>query len=515
MVAGAVAISLSLSLTGTVSAHPLGNFTINVYDGLTVTPQRTYVDHVVDMAELPTVEARNAIDVNSDGALNDDEGATWALKTCTSFASGLVLSVVNVPTSMRPTEVGLSFPPGQAGLTTLRLVCGFEADYPTPAQSADVSFMDNTFAGHQGWREITVSAAGTTLGGAGDYGQGSSNRLRSYPVAAGGAIRAQTDARFTVEAVAGAPSISAPALSDAVPVGSPPNLVMRAADSAAAVPGGVTDLPAQLTDIIQAKDLSAPAVLLSLLLALVVGGVHAATPGHGKTLMAAYLVGSRGTTRHALALGLTVTISHTIGVLTLGVLVVLAGAALPASQLFPVLGLVSGVIVMGLGAIFLGQRIIAARRTANAHNHDHESAGEHAGHNEHADDVDDGGWHAHGLMRHTHLPDSTVPLRSRNLVALGLVGGLVPSASAILLLVGSIAVGRPAYGILLTIAFGIGMAGVLVGVGVLLVRARALIERMPSAGGLTRVLAYAPVLTGLVFVVVGAAITVQAGSQLR
>ena len=522
----AVTVVLALSVTGTASAHPLGNFTINVYDGLTVAPDKTFIDHVVDMAELPTVEARNAIDVNSDGTVTDDEGATWALATCTSFGPNLALSVANLPATLRATDVGLSFPPGQAGLTTLRLVCGFEADYAAAAPATAVSFRDGTFPGHQGWREIVVGAAGTTLAGAGDFVQGTSERLRSYPVSAGGAIRAQIDAHFSVASVTGAGPATAATQPDAVPVGSPADQIVRDAESAAAVPGGVTDLPAQLTDIIQAKDLSLPAILLSLFLALFVGGLHAATPGHGKTLMAAYLVGSRGTIRHALALGLTVTISHTIGVLALGVLVVLAGAALPAAQLFPILGLVSGLIVMGLGTLFLGQRLIAARRAPNALHHDHEIVGEHGHGHGHGDahqhpetaaapEIDTGGWHAHGPLSHTHLPDTTAPLRTRNLVALGLVGGLVPSASAILLLVGSIAAGRPAYGILLTIAFGIGMAAVLVGVGVMLVRARAVIERMPSAGVLTRVLAYAPLLTGLVFVVVGAAITFQAGSQLR
>ena len=117
-------------------------------------------------------------------------------------------------------------------------------------------------------------------------------------------------------------------------------------------------------------------------------------------------------------------------------------------------------------------------------------------------------------MRHSHLPAEEGPLRRRNLIALGLVGGLVPSASAILILVGSIAAGKPAFGIALTVAFGMGMAAVLVGVGVLLVRARSLVERLPSRS-MGRVLAYAPLATALVFVIVGVTITIQAAGQLR
>jgi ABC-type nickel/cobalt efflux system permease component RcnA len=257
-----------------------------------------------------------------------------------------------------------------------------------------------------------------------------------------------------------------------------------------------------------------PAVLLALGLAALVGALHAATPGHGKTLMAAYLVGSRGTVRHALGLGLTVTLSHTVGVLALGGIVVVAGAAIPSERLLPMLGLASGIVVTGLGIAFLAQRLVAARRERDhkvahelGHEHDHELEHDHS----HAHgDLE----HSHGLIRHTHLPASDGPLRCRNLVALGLVGGLVPSASAILILVGSIAAGRPAFGMVLTLAFGAGMAAVLVGVGVLLVRFRSLVERVPSRS-FGRALAYAPLVTALVFVVVGLAITLQSGAQLQ
>jgi ABC-type nickel/cobalt efflux system permease component RcnA len=124
-----------------------------------------------------------------------------------------------------------------------------------------------------------------------------------------------------------------------------------------------------------------------------------------------------------------------------------------------------------------------------------------------------GGYHSHGLVRHTHLPQGGDPLRWRNLFALGLVGGLVPSASAILILVGSIAAGRPAYGMVLTLAFGLGMAVVLVGVGVLLVRARGLIERWPRTDRLAPLLARLPIVTAVVFVIVGIAITFQAATD--
>jgi ABC-type nickel/cobalt efflux system permease component RcnA len=303
---------------------------------------------------------------------------------------------------------------------------------------------------------------------------------------------------------------------------------MRAGSGPAALRGGIAEVPSQITDIIQARDLTLPAILVSLVVAAGVGAVHAASPGHGKTLMAAYLVGTRGTVRHALALGLTVTVSHTIGVLILGGIVLFAGAVIPSERLFPILGLTSGLIVTVLGLGLLRERVREHRERLSAHDahdqphdldHDHAHDGGDAhthGHDHtHSDEGPAGGWHSHGLVRHTHLPPGDDAVRWRNIVALGLVGGLVPSASAILILVGSIAAGRPAYGMVLTLAFGIGMAVVLVGVGVLLVRARGVIERWPRADHLGTLFARLPVITALVFVVAGAVITVQAGMQLQ
>ncbi len=526
-------------------AHPLGNFTINRYNGLTVALDSVVVDHVVDMAEIPALQERQRMDVDRDGAVSDDEAAGWAASACRAGESGLRLELDGARVPLRGTGVGVSFPPGQADLLTLRLVCTYEGEFAALTGSTRVSFRDDTFAGRLGWREIVVTGDGVTLDGADAYRSGSSNRLSAYPAGELATPRDQAAASFA--AAPGGPRAPAAAVLDAVPLGSRSEEVVRAGSRSAALPGGITELPPQITEIIQARDLTLPAIVLSLLLAAGIGAVHAASPGHGKTLMAAYLVGTRGTVRHALALGLTVTVSHTIGVLALGAVILFAGALIPSERLFPILGLASGVIVTILGLALLVQRLRDNRaRLAAHHAHEHGDHGheehEHGhGHDEehghghghhqarergHEHDPGHGregaedegtvaGWHSHGLVRHTHLPPGDDPVRWRNIAALGLVGGLVPSASAILILVGSIAAGRPAYGMVLTIAFGIGMAVVLVGVGVLLVRARGVIERWPRTDRLGPLFARLPVITALVFVVVGAAISVQAGMQLR
>jgi ABC-type nickel/cobalt efflux system permease component RcnA len=195
--------------------------------------------------------------------------------------------------------------------------------------------------------------------------------------------------------------------------------------------------------LFQARELTLPVVLLSVLAAMALGAPHALSPGHGKTVMAAYLVGSRGTVRQAVGLGLTVTVSHTIGVLVLGGVSLSAAAVIPPERLYPILGLVSGAIVVAIGAwLVLGRiRAIRAERAADhshLHPHDHEHAHEHD-HDHHEED----GWHSHGGLRHTHVPPRDRSLGWRGLFGLGLAGGMVPSVSALILLLGSIAAGRP------------------------------------------------------------------------
>lgn len=530
-------------------AHPLGNFTINLYDGITISTDGAVIDHVLDMAEIPAFQERQRMDIDGDGAVSDAEGATWAESTCRETASDLTLTIGDQRSELQPTALGLSFPPGQGGLVTLRLVCSYEAAFAPISGATDVSFEDSAYPDRLGWREIVVDANGVRLSGAEAFAEGTSERLTAYPEAQLGQPRDQASAAFSI--APGGAAVAPAAAPDAVPLGSSPEQVMNALSGRGAVPGGIAELPPAISDIIQARDLTLPAILLSLLVAAGVGAVHAASPGHGKTLMAAYLVGTRGTMRHAMGLGLTVTVSHTIGVFALGAIILFAESVIPSERLFPILGLVSGLVVVVIGVALLAQLVRDERRRRAAHqaeqghahaaghehdhSHEHDHPHEHVHEHEHPHDHDQphghhhdesapsatapdedavGGWHSHGLVRHTHLPQGGDPLRWRNLFALGLVGGLVPSASAILILVGSIAAGRPAYGMVLTLAFGLGMAVVLVGVGVLLVRARGLIERWPRSDRLAPLLSRLPIVTAVVFVIVGVAISAQAAAEL-
>jgi ABC-type nickel/cobalt efflux system permease component RcnA len=266
------------------------------------------------------------------------------------------------------------------------------------------------------------------------------------------------------------------------------------------VPGGVA---AELPFVPDFGNLSVGTGIIGLLLAAVAGAGHALSPGHGKTVMAAYLVGTRGQARHAVLLGAAVTVSHTLGVLALGGVVLFASDVLPAERLYPVLGLLSGAAVTVIGAwLLVGclRRLHANASHARAHEHGHPHGHEHA--------------HGH---EHPHEHASSMP-GIRGLLAIGVAGGLVPSTAALVLLLAAVAAGQAAYGLALALAFGAGMAGVLTGIGLAIVHGRQRLgHRLAGWGKGTRVPARlagaAPWAIAVVVLVGGVVLTGQALAQ--
>lgn len=216
------------------------------------------------------------------------------------------------------------------------------------------------------------------------------------------------------------------------------------------------------------------------------GGVHALTPGHGKALVGAYLVGARGTWRHAVWLGLTVAVTHTAGVFFLGGAAVLATDEAGRERMLPWLALASGLGMCAVGGIMAVRGLWRLRGRAGvqrahshgglAHSHGgvaHSHGGAVHGHGGVADGQDEaqhshGGLaHSHGGLAHSHGGGPAGSVGWRNLLALGVSGGLVPCPSALALMLAAIALGRPGLGLVLCAAFGLGLAGVLTGVGLL------------------------------------------------
>jgi nickel/cobalt transporter (NicO) family protein len=239
-----------------------------------------------------------------------------------------------------------------------------------------------------------------------------------------------------------------------------------------------------------------------LLTAAALGAGHALTPGHGKTLMAAYLVGTRGSPRHALGLGISVSVSHTAGILALAAIVVAAADVLPPDVVVRWAPLVAAVSIVAIGGwMLIGE--VRRRRAAGGQDHDRHEHG-------HEDADDHGHDHGHGHGHdHSHaMPGSTISWRS--LFLLGLAGGLIPSTSALLILLGSVAAGRPAFGFILVVAFGLGMAAVMSGVGLALVAARDRFDRIQVDGGMARLREAVPLAAAVVVLGFGVVLTAQA-----
>jgi ABC-type nickel/cobalt efflux system permease component RcnA len=189
-------------------------------------------------------------------------------------------------------------------------------------------------------------------------------------------------------------------------------------------------------------------MLLAWLAAFAFGAVHALSPGHGKTLVAAYLVGSRGTPRHAVFLGLTVTFTHTVSVFALGLVTLYLSRFVLPETITPILGAISGVTIVWVGATLLYRRTVGRWRIAPAQ----------------------GLAHDHGDGRvHTHVPDE---ITVGGLIALGASGGLVPCPSALVLLLTSVSLGRVGLGLTLLVAFSAGLAVVLTGIGLAVLYAK-------------------------------------------
>ncbi|MGH3937839.1 MAG: hypothetical protein ACRDTG_04265, partial [Pseudonocardiaceae bacterium] len=335
VVLGGIIVTLALVSPGTGSAHPLGNFTVNHYHGLTIHPDRIELLAVVDSAEIPTLQQQPQVDTDGDGVLSGAEQQTYATAQCDQLPGALRATVDGELLRFKVRSAEVSYPPGQADLPTTRLTCLLNA----PAQldePATLSFRDDFGSDRIGWREITAVGEGIGLPQSPVPASSISDELRSYP---NDLLAEPLDVRdVTLRTVpGGVSSINPAALGDVPEMTGIERLLGWGTDR-------FTDLVgAELTPLVGA---------LAVLLSLVLGASHAALPGHGKTLIAAYLAGRRGTTRDALLVGATVTVTHTAGVLVIGLLLS-AFATLAGEQLLGWLGVVSGLLVALIGASLL------------------------------------------------------------------------------------------------------------------------------------------------------------------
>ena len=496
---------LSLVMVPTALAHPLGNFTVNQYTGLHVSRDVIVIDYVLDMAEIPAFQEIATFDANGNGQPDPAETAGYPADKCAWIQPRLDLSLNRQAMPLSLASSSVEFPTGVGGLVTLRLTCEFRAPVQAATGALNLSFQNNVFADRLGWQEIVVIPDGVTLQG--EFSSTSpSNRLTNYPQDLLSSPLEQRGVELEITSVAspsGAPAANPPA----VP----------------ASPGGASsrrdDAFTRLI-LLDSSQLTLPTVLLALAVAFIWGASHAMTPGHGKTIVGAYLVGSRGTLKHAVYLGLTTTITHTLGVFALGFATLFAAQYILPERLYPWMSLLSGLFVVGIGASLFVSRFKSSKltlpklgakitnyspvlqpthaegighahkfvlNTAHAEMHRHDHPHEHD--------------HSHADVNHSHTPPEEITWR--NLLALGVSGGLIPCPSALVVLLGAIALNKIGFGLILVFAFSLGLAATLTAIGMLFIYAGRFFERFPSQGRIIQVL---PVLSALFVSIIGVAI---------
>ncbi len=452
----------ALAAPASAAAHPLGNFTVNRYSELVAAGDRLYVLYVLDMAEIPAFQARRA----------GVHGRAYADR----ISRGLELRVDGRRSVLRPVTRSLRFPKGAGGLRTLRLEVLYEASRLDGR--AHVTLRDRNYASRIGWREVVIrSSGGARVSRPSVASRSLSDRLRSYP---DDLLASPLEVSFASAVVEpGPPGAGRPTLTGGVAAGSD-----RTDDDGFA---GLVE-----------RDFGPLGLLAALAIALFWGAAHALSPGHGKAIVAAYLVGSRGAPRHAFALGGIVTITHTIGVFTLGVVTLALSQFIVPEQLYPWLGLVSGVLVVAIGASVLRARWRQRRQHTHGEQHHHH---DHHHHDDHHHDHEHGYGHGHG---HSHVPDEP---GWRGLVGVGISGGLLPCPSALVVLLAAISLHKVALGLLLIVAFSLGLAATITAIGLVALLARRAFQRASLDGPLMRLL---PAFSAFVILVAGVAMTARA-----
>ena len=471
----AAGAALCLYSSRPLLAHPLGNFAICHYTRLQAEKDEILLLYILDLAEIPTVEEKRQLDGDRDGTICPSEKQNYLAAQSPRLLAGLTLLVNDQPVPLRQVGGELTLSPGAGGLETLKVRLDLRALLSSSETPYRVVFRDRNYENRTGWKEIiALGAGGVTLRESSVPATDHSRELTAYPTDV--FPPQDTEARFTATFD---PATSGPALGHGLQTMPQRGETMpqREGGSDFATPRDA------FTQLIASKELGLGVIVLGLVIALAFGALHALSPGHGKAMVAAYLVGSRGTARHAVFLGILVTIAHTLGVFLLGLIALFASRYIVPERLYPLLSAVSGALILGVGARLLYRRIHrmlngdAPRKAATqAHHHD--------------------------------LPLG--PVTRRTLIALGVSGGIVPCPSALVVLLAAVALHRIAYGLLLIGAFSCGLGAVLVGIGLLVVYARDWLDRFSVSRALLRRI---PVASAAVITLIGVVLLVRAVGQ--
>jgi ABC-type nickel/cobalt efflux system permease component RcnA len=466
-----VPILLALASPGAADAHPMGNFSISHYTGIRVVAGAIELHYLIDLAEIP---AYQEIQDNSIApAAGDASLPAYLKRKSTAFASGLTLEANGHALHLTPVSQNVIFPSGAGGLPTMKFGFIYRA-VAGPADQYTVRYKDDNFPDRAGWKEIVVTAdPAIRLTASSAPRTDRSGQLSNYPTDLLNSPPQDLQASFSFlppllsekKATEKKVTVSAaPALVNATPVVEPPHI--QPLQSSGLPPAAPIQLhpnrqPSprnRFTELVTIRDMSFWFLFTAALIAAGLGALHALEPGHGKTIVAAYLVGSKGTARHAIFLGVIVTAAHTASVYLLGALTLSASKYIVPEHLYPWLEVISGIAI----AVFATYMALRAW-TGEAGDHNHENGGH-------------GGWLA---SRGAERPGKVHLVQ---LLTLGITGGIVPCPAALVVLLSAFSLHRVGFGLFLIVAFSLGLATVLIMVGLSMVYARQLVARWKSDG---------------------------------
>ena len=436
---------LLFALAVTLSAHPMGNSSVSHYVRIELSGSGAEIRYVLDLAEIPSFQLLQQWGLNAESPRPLLEAQAEA--QARQWVRNLGLTCDGRAVSPRFESATLAIAPGAGGAPAMRI----RSILKLAVAAGSLSYEDRNYSDRAGWKEVVIAAGpGASIERASQDGTDRSQALTAYP--ADPTVAPPQDLKASVEWIAAKPLLAKDAKK------APPKIVRvpNAAPAASPVPPqpsapGTVVRGDFLSRLLDRGDIGLGLILLGMAVAFGLGAMHALSPGHGKTIVAAYLVGSRGTFKHAIFLGGMVTFTHTISVFFLGLTTLFLSQYVLPEKIFPVLGAISGLSIVWIGGMMLYKRGIGllACPPATRHNtHDHD----------------------HGPHTHTHVPAGDITLGS--MIALGASGGLVPCPSALVLLLSSIALGRVGLGLLLLVAFSSGLAIVLMGIGVLVLYAK-------------------------------------------
>jgi nickel/cobalt exporter len=457
-------------------AHPMGNFSISHYAGIHIRPDSVELDYLIDMAEIPTFQEMQQSGMPADSG--DSLVTKYLRSKATNLAQGLSLTLDGRALVLEPLSQQVIFLQGAGNLPTMKMGFVYRARLTESCREnvCELTYNDSNFPGRAGWKEIVISAlSGVHRDGGAGLLVDRSSRLTDYPTDLVNSPPQDltTKIAFTVTA----PVLAKPR-AEPVETAAPQPAPAPVATPVELKPNRQTPPRNAFTELMTRKEISFGFALIAALIAAGLGALHAMEPGHGKTIVAAYLVGSKGTWRHAVLLGLIVTVSHTAGVYLLGAVTLYAQKYIMPDRLYPFLSVISGILITGMGIYILLKRMAGEEFASHVHGPE---------------------GHSHGVF--------VEKFGKKQLIILGVTGGMVPCPAALVVLLSAVALHRVGFGLFLIVAFSMGLAAVLIGMGLAAVYAGRLISRVPMEGRLIRL--WMPAASAAMITILGFAIAIR------